>query len=230
MKTISIRALMMGAFVLLTFAGTAAGQTGASPILNTLEVRELVASTDPGDNARLAAHFTALAERYTADAKRHTAMARAFIGTPARQVGVNSASEHCKVLARLNTQSAETVRELAAHHARLTGGTSSTAPKGSGRFHGGVGAPEPSDAELTALAAEASTPADHRALAEYFLTAAKRYTAGANDHAAMAQAYRGTKIAQSAAHCERLVQLSRDEAKEANALAAEHQQLAGIAR
>jgi hypothetical protein len=145
-------------------------------------------------------------------------------------VSVNSASDHCKRLARLNTQSAETVRELAAHHARLAGGAASTAPKGGGLFQGGAGAPEPSDAELTALAANARTPADHRALAEYFVTAAKRYTAGATDHEAMAQAYRGTKIAQSAAHCDRLVQLSRDEAKEANALAAEHQQLAGIAR
>jgi hypothetical protein len=230
MRTISIRALTMGAFVILTFAGSAAAQTGSSPILNALEVRNLVASADPGDNAKLAAHFTALAEQYTAEAKRHTAMAHAFVGTPARQVAVNSASDHCKRLAQLNTESAETVRELAVHHTRLAGGTSSTAPKGSGLFHGGAGAPEPSDADLTALAAKASTPADHRALSVYFLTAAKRYTAGANDHAAMAQAYRGTKIAQSAAHCDRLVQLSRDEAKEANALAVQHKQLAGIAR
>lgn len=67
--------------------------------------------------------------------------------------------------------------------------------------------------ELKALAAKANTPADYKNLEEYFLTLAKRYTADANDHVAMAQAYRGTKIAQSAAHCDRLVTLSRDAAK-----------------
>ena len=80
------------------------------------------------------------------------------------------------------------------------------------------------------MAAKASTPADHRALEEYFLTAAKRYTADANEHATMAAAYRGTKIASAAVHCDRLVTLSRDAAKEANAAAARHKELAGIAR
>ena len=65
------------------------------------------------------------------------------------------------------------------------------------------------------MAAKAGTPADHRALEEYFLTLAKRYTAEANEHVAMAQAYRGTRIAQAAVHCDRLVGLSRDAAKEA---------------
>ena len=39
------------------------------------------------------------------------------------------------------------------------------------------------------MAAKASTPADHRALEEYFLTLAKRYTSEAKDHKAMASAY-----------------------------------------
>ena len=42
--------------------------------------------------------------------------------------------------------------------------------------------------------------------------------------------YRGTKIAQAAVHCDRLVTLSREEAKEATAAAAMHKQLAGVAR
>ena len=45
----------------------------------------------------------------------------------------------------------------------------------------------------------------------------------------MAQAYRGTRIAQAAVHHDRLVTLSRDTAKEANAAAAMHRQLAGFA-
>ena len=106
----------------------------------------------------------------------------------------------------------------------------STIPAGSGRFESGAGAPAPTDEELRALAARASTPADHRALEEYFLTAATRYTADANEHATMAAVYRGTRIASAAVHCDRLVTLSRDEAKEANAAAARHKDLAGVVR
>jgi hypothetical protein len=105
---------------------------------------------------------------------------------------------------------------LAAHFAALS--------------EGGAGAPAPSDEQLTALAGKASTPADHGALEEYFRTAAKRYTTEANEHVAMAQAYRGTRIASAAAHCDRLASLSRDEAKEATAAAEVHKQLAGAAR
>jgi hypothetical protein len=53
-----------------------------------------------------------------------------------------------------------------------------------------AGAPEPTQKELNALAAKARTPAEHRGLEEYFLTLAKRYTAEANEHVALAQAYR----------------------------------------
>lgn len=230
MRTISIRLIAAGMLAVMALAGAAAAQTPASPMLNTLEVRKLVSSTEPADNARLSAHFTALADRHAADATRHNAMAQAFIAAPTRRVPANTAADHCKRLAALNTKSAETLRELAAHHDKLAAGTPSTAPKGSERFQGGAGAQEPTDAELSALAAKASTPADHRALQEYFLTAAKRYTADANEHVAMAQAYRGTRITQAAAHCDRLVNLSRDEAKEARAAAKTHGQLAGISR
>lgn len=230
MSAIFIRSIAAGALVVVALAGTAAAQTPSSPILNTLEVQKLVSSTDPADNARLSAHFAALADRYAAEAKRHNAMAQAFIAAPTRRVPANTAADHCKRLAVLNTKSAETVRELAAHHEKLAAGRPSTPPKESARFQGGAGAPEPTDAELSALAAKANTPADHRALQEYFLTTAKRYTAEANEHIAMAQAYRGTRIAQAAVHCDRLVDLSRDEAKEATAAAAMHGQLASVAR
>ena len=80
------------------------------------------------------------------------------------------------------------------------------------------------------MAAKASTPADHRGLEEYFLTLAKRYTAAANEHVAMANTYRGTRIAQAAVHCDRLVKLSKDEAKKATEAAAMHKQIAGVAR
>ena len=85
------------------------------------------------------------------------------------------------------------------------------------------------------MAAKASTPADHRALEEYFLTLAKRYTGEAADHKAMASAYRGLPrspgwAAGAAAHCDRLATLSGESANEAAGAAAMHKQLAGVGR
>jgi ABC-type branched-subunit amino acid transport system substrate-binding protein len=122
------------------------------------------------------------------------------------------------------------LRELAAYHEKRAAGAVASVPKGAAPFHAGTGAPEPSDDELSALAARASTPADHHALEEYFQTAAKRYREAVNEHSSMAQAYRGTRIAQAAVHCDRLVSLSRDEAKEATAAAEMHKQLAAAGR
>jgi hypothetical protein len=229
MKTISIRMVAGVALALAAFANSANAQT-ASPILNALEVQKLVASTEPADNWRLSAHFAALADRYMREATRHNAMAQAFIAAPTRRTPTNTAADHCKRLATLNRQSADTLRELAAYHDKRAAGAVATAPKEGARFQGGAGAPEPSDDELSALATRASTAADHHALEEYFQTAAKRYRAAENDHSSMAQAYRGTRIAQAAVHCDRLVSLSRDEAKEATAAAEMHKQLAGAAR
>jgi len=46
---------------------------------------------------------------------------------------------------------------------------------------------------------------------------------------ALAQAYRGTRIAQAAVPHDRLAALARDSAKEATASAKMHKQLAGVA-
>ena len=229
MRTMSIQIVAGAALALAALVNTAAAQT-SSPILNALEVQKLVASTDPADNARLSAHFAALAERYTHDAARHTAMAQAFISAPARRTPANGAADHCKRLATLNTQTADTLRELAAYHDKRAAGAVAALPKGASRYQGGTGAPEPSDQELSALAARASTPADHHMLEEYFQTAARRYREAVNEHTSMAQAYRGTRIAQAAAHCDHLVALSRDEAKEATGAAEMHKQLATVGR
>ena len=228
MTTFTFRPLAIGTLAVLMFAGNALSQT-APPILNTLDVQKLVASSEPGDNAKLSAHFGALADRYAAEARRHTAIAQSAGGNPNRSTG-GGMSLHYKRLAELNTQSAATLRELAAHHKALAAGVASTVPVGGARFQGGAGASEPTEAELKALAAKAATPADHRALQEYFLTAAKRYTSDADDHAAIAQRYRGTRIAQAAAHCDRIVANARESAKEATAAAAMHGQLANVAR
>ena len=80
------------------------------------------------------------------------------------------------------------------------------------------------------MAARASSPTEHRALEEYFLTLAKRYTADATEHATTANTYRGTRTAQAAVHCDTLIRLSKDAAKEATAEAEMHKQLAAVAR
>ena len=217
------------AIATLTLTASVAAQERPSALLNNLEVRELVARAEPGDQAQLSAHFTALADRYAAEAKRHISMSQSFIGNPSRNLGTGM-SAHCKQLAKLNTQSETTLRELATYHAKLANGTPATPPKDGARFQGGAGAPEPTEKELKALAAKASTPAEHRGLEEYFLMLAKRYTADANGHVALAQAYRGTRLAQAAVLHDRLADLSREAAKEATAGAEMHKGLAGVAR
>jgi hypothetical protein len=226
MTTTYVRSIAFGAIALVTLVASASAQTTSSAILNTLEVQRLIKSAEPGDHTRLSVHFAALAARYADEAKRHTAMAQAFVGTPTRRVAANSAADHCKRLATLGNESAETLRELAAHHEQLAGGIASTVPRNSGPFEAGKGASVPTEQELNILAAKATTTTEHGALREYFMALAKRYTADANEHAEMAQAYRGTRIAQSAAHCDRLVKLSRESAKEANAAARVHEEAA----
>lgn len=229
MRTVHFRSLSLVAAAVLTLTASVAAQERPSALLNNLEVRQLVARAEPGDQAQLSAHFTALGDRYAGQAKRHISMSQSFIGNPSRNLG-SGMSAHCKRLADLNTQSATTVRELAAYHAKLASGTRATPPRDAARFQSGAGAPQPTEKELNALAAKAGTPAEHRALEEYFVTLARRYTAGANEHVALAQAYRGTRIAQAAVHHDRLAGLSRDGAKEATAAAEVHKQLAGVGR
>ena len=226
-----IRTFAIGAAALLTFAGHTTAQTWSPAVLNALEVRQLVGRADPDDHARLGAHFAALGDRYAREARRHTAMSKAIGGNPNHQMATGW-SVHCARLAELNTQSAATLRELATHHGQLAAGVPSTAPRESARFENGEGAPDPTDRELKVLAANARTPADHRALEEYFLTLAARYTSEAEDHVAMASAYRGNANRRGgdhpAVHCDRIVKLSREEAGEARAAAGQQRQLANI--
>jgi len=222
-------------FALLLLAGSVSAQDKITTtgLLSPLEVQQLMSHGEPGDQARLAAHFTALADRYAADAKRHTAMAGASVGNPSRNLntGLNG---HCRRLATLNTQSAATAREMATYHQQLAKGASATPPSGGGPFHG-VPTVQPSDEALSALAANARTAADHQQLQAYFLELAKRYTREAAEHTALARTYRGlprdpTGGLAMAKHCDQLAATARAEAKEANAAAAMHEALATSAR
>ena len=228
MRTTHFR-LAVAAVVALGLTVNAIAQTKSSGLLNAQELRALVTRAEPSDHARLTVHFRMLADRYAAEAKRHTSMAQSFAGNPSRNLGTGM-SAHCRRLSDLNTESATTVRELATYHEKLASGSLATLPTGGARFEGGAGASEPTEKELDALAAKARTPVEHRAIEEYFLTLARKYTAEASEHTAMAQTYRGTRIAQAAVHHERLATLARDSAREANEGAAMHKQLAGIAR
>jgi hypothetical protein len=228
MRTLLFQSLAVATAV-LTCGASALAQENASPILNTLELRQLVKRAEPADNARLAAHFTALAERYAAEAKRHLSMSKNAVGHPSRNLATGL-SAHCNRLADINTQSEKTTRELAAYHDKMAGGIPSSPPPGAARFLEGAGAPEPTKTDLNRLAATATTATDHHALEEYFQTLAKRYTADAKEHATLAQTYRGTRIAQAAVHHDHLARLSREAAKEAEAAAAMHKGLAGAPR
>lgn len=116
MKTISIRALSIGALALLTFAGAAAAQTDPSAVLNSLQVQDLVKRADPADHARLGAHFAALADRYTAEANEHATMAQAYRGGRIAQ-----AAAHCDRLIALSRDSAKEATAAAAMHKDLAG-------------------------------------------------------------------------------------------------------------
>jgi len=218
-------------FIVAVFAsaGTAAARTQSATLLNTVEVRQLVSRGAPADNARLSAHFTAVADRFAAEARRHIAMSQSFAGNPSKGFG-GGMSVHCKALASLNTQSEKTARELASYHSNLAGGIAATPPVGGTELQAGAGAPEPTEKELTALAAKATTAAEHHALEEYFQMLAKRYAGQADEHVALAQAYRGTKLATAAVHHDHLAKLARDESKEATKAAQMHQDLAGVGR
>jgi len=227
MKTIGTRLFGMVAFAVFALAANVFAQTSGAGILNAVEVRQLAARGEPADSARLAAHFKALADRYTADAKGHASMAQSFNGNPNRSLAAGM-SAHCKRLGDLDTQSATTLKELAAYHEKLAAGAAATPPRGGGDFQGGRGAPQPTEKERKALAAQANTPADHRGFEEYFRTLASRYTADARDAAANAQAYRGTKLASAAVHYDRLASLARDAAAEATKAADMEKQFATL--
>lgn len=226
MRTIHLGTIVVGLLALPAVHAAAQGP----PVLNILEVQKLVASDAPADNARLAAHFTALADQSSAEAKRHQAMSKGFGINPVRQLGANM-SPHCDRLAELNREAATTLGELAAHHTKLAAGVPSVAPPKASLYQSGKGARVPTESDLRDLAGRASTAADHRALMEYFSETAKRHTAAEREHAQMAQAYRGSsRLAWAAPHCDHMVALSRDAAKEATTAATMHKDLAALPR
>jgi hypothetical protein len=80
-----------------------------------------------------------------------------------------------------------------------------------------------------ALAESATTPQQHAALANYYAAKAAAARKDAESHRSMAKTYSGGKITQLAAmkdHCEKLAKLSDDQAKEYDAMAGTHRDMA----
>ena len=87
--------------------------------------------------------------------------------------------------------------------------------------------------QVNDLVATAQTAADHVRLQKHFLAVAAKYDAEAAEHTDLAQSYRKPHVGRllpgsypkKAEHCDRLTQTLREAAKEARALAAEHEQM-----
>jgi hypothetical protein len=219
--------------IVLALAGVPAGawpELYNTRLLNLAGVQELIARGERADHARLADHFFALAGEYDREARRHDAMSIAFSRNSNRRVVVES-SPHCAWLASLGEESAAIVRELAAHHVRLAAGAPPATTHDLPQFQRQAPAPLPALEDLMRRAARARSPSDHWQLEQYFRELAARYADGADEHAAIAAAYRagaGRADLEPALRCDRLAVRWRDAAREAAAIAAVHQALAGL--
>jgi hypothetical protein len=92
--------------------------------------------------------------------------------------------------------------------------------------------------ELTVLLKTATEPADHQKIADYYRQEAARLTASSKEHAQLAEIYaknppfagmeskHGAGFGQGASHCNKWAELQAEEAKEAEALAAMHEDMA----
>jgi hypothetical protein len=235
MKALFARSAVLLALTILAPSSELFAQAPAATLLTEAEVRQLIERADPADHGRLSAHFAALAQRYEADARRHEAMGRAFAGNPKLAAMATSQREHCRRLSTRNLESATTLRELAAHHAKLATGAPAEPPDRRDRSEQGAGVPVLSDEDLTRLAAGAATAADHRALAEYFASLAASYDQEANRSAAYAASWRARaskdpSASRLATRWDRLSGQQRTSATEARAAAALHTQQAATER
>lgn len=226
MKSPYLRFAILAVASLLSTSASRA-QSAPSSLLNEVELRQLIIHAEPADHARLSAHFRTLAQRYEAEAKRHDVMGQSSWGTEKLAYLAASQREHCRQLSTRNLKSAAILHELADHHTRLAAGASSALPKGGGAFEAGLGAPAPSDEELTSLAAAAKTGTDHRALEDYFAALGARYEQEATRSASYAAAWRSQSPRNPSAlllasHWERLVRQQRAAASEARASAGLH--------
>jgi len=216
--------------VVFVGAVTVAAAATPSSVLNTLEVQKLVAAETPIASLRLAAHFNALADQYFAEAAKDRATATVYKAV-ANRSAVTTAADDCARLASRATAWGARARELARYHIDRAAGREAILPIGATSLHGGFGAPEPSAEQLHKLALTARTRADHLALREYYSMVTRKKAAEADNHLAMATAYRAGVRHGSydpAVALERLAGIARKAAKEASQAADRHQVFANI--
>lgn len=202
-----------------------------SSVLTSIEVKMLVASNLPQDHARLQEHFGALADQYNREASRFAAAANVLSGNPNHPPAVSPSIKH-RQAADSKLRAAAVLRELAAHHGRQAEGLASTAPPDGARFENGDGAPLPTDAQARAIVATADTPAEHRALEEYFVAIADQHAAAAERQMAKAQrtqasSMRSPAVVAAAVQFSEQARRSRELERDARAAADEQRRLAG---
>lgn len=230
MRTIPFGTGVAAAAFSLFVGGVALAQDQPTPVLNALELRQLVDRAEPADHARLSAHFGALAERYATDARQHERMAQASGGQAGKSSNAGLTA-HCRSLAKLDRELEKGARALAAFHTGRAAGASVAAPANTRGLERGTGASKPKDDELAAFAASAARRNDHRALSDYFTTLAARYSADADSHQAMSASYgSNSRLAGMVPHCDRLTKTARGAAKEAEMAASMHKELLESAR
>jgi hypothetical protein len=95
--------------------------------------------------------------------------------------------------------------------------------------------------EFKTLLKTAKEPPEHRKIAEYYRQEAQRLTASSKEHAEMAEFYaknppfpraleaKHGDVAMGASHCRKWAELESEEAKEAESLAALHEEMAKAA-
>jgi hypothetical protein len=89
--------------------------------------------------------------------------------------------------------------------------------------------PPSTRADLKYLVTHAKTASDHKRVAAYWRAEAERYESDAKQHEELAAYYKGSGSFESNDHCEVLVLANRNAVTQARALAASHEQLAGLA-
>jgi hypothetical protein len=94
----------------------------------------------------------------------------------------------------------------------------------------------PTQKELVTLLKTAQEPPEHRRIAAYYRAEAVRLDESANEHAELLNIYQQphpskqqTMVGQEATHCQKLVELTKEQAKEVRALAVLHDEMATAA-
>ena len=202
-------------------------------VLSSAEIGPLVERAEPGDHARLALHYAALAERYEAEVKQHTANATAYNGNSKLAHMAVAQAAHCKKLADRRRDAAKTAKEMAQEHSKSAGGAAPT-PRVASSTANASQSPTLTPKQLSDLVASASTAADHRRLEQYFADLAAGYERDAANHVAYAKSWRAMTKNPSApriaAHCDRFATELREMATEARGAADTHKQHAATAK